>query len=121
MAASLESLPHIQADLNYLIPTGAKPVSYAYAPPSGAPWSTVESETHPSEIYNLRPVASEFSLDSAGFQLARHRSAVENFWDEDEILRVYYPEFDCAPEADHRRGGSADLRPHAQASRRRGR
>ncbi len=92
MAASLELLPHIQADLNYLIPTGAKPVSYAYAPPSGAPWSTVESETHPSEIYNLRPVASEFSLDSAGFQLARHRSAVENFWDEDEILRVYYPE-----------------------------
>jgi hypothetical protein len=92
MVRSLESLPHVRADLNYLIPTGERPVTYAYEPPSDAPWSTAESETHPSAIYDLRPAASEFSLDSAGFQFVPHRSAVENFWDEDEIRRVYYPE-----------------------------
>jgi hypothetical protein len=78
MIGSVESLPHVQADLSYLIPTAEKPVTYAYEPPSGAPWSTVECEAHPLPIYDLRPVASEFSLDGAGFQLVPHRSAVEN-------------------------------------------
>lgn len=86
------SLPHIQAALNYLAATGEKPVSYAYQPPSGVPWSTAQSEEHATTIYDLRPAASEFSLDEVGFQLLTHRSAVKNFWDEDEIKRVYYPE-----------------------------
>jgi hypothetical protein len=88
----VESLPHVEAALNYLIPTGEKPVTYAYEPPPGAPWSTVESEAHPAPIYDLRPLASEFSLDNAGFQFAAHKSAVEDFSDENEIRRVYYPE-----------------------------
>ena len=88
----VESLPHVQAALNYLVPTGEKPVTYAYEPPAGAPWSNVESEPHEEPIYDLRPVAAEFSLDTAGFQFVAHKSEVGNFWDEDEIRRVYYPE-----------------------------
>jgi hypothetical protein len=86
------SLPHIQAALNYLAATGEKPVSYAYQPPAGVPWSTAQIEEHATVIHNLRPAASEFSLDGAGFELLAHRSAVKNFWDEEEINRVYYPE-----------------------------
>ena len=86
------SLPHIQAALNYLAATGEKPVTYAYQPPPGVPWSTAEADEHPTIIHNLRPAASELLLDVVGFQLLSHRSAVMNFWDEDEIKRIYYPE-----------------------------
>jgi hypothetical protein len=86
------SLPHIQAALNYLAATGEKPVTYAYQPPPGVPWSTAEADEHATIIHNLRPAASEFLLDEVGFQLLTHRSAVRDFWDEDEIKRVYYPE-----------------------------
>ncbi len=86
------SLPHIQAALNYLAATGQKPVTYAYQPPPGVPWSTAEIEEHATVIHDLRPAASEFLLDDVGFQLLTHRSAVKNFWDEADIKRVYYPE-----------------------------
>src|SRR6478672_85912 len=86
------SLPHIQAALNYLAATGQKPVTYAYQPSPGIPWSTAEIEEHATVIHDLRPAASEFLLDDVGFQLLIHRSAVKNFWDEADIKRVYYPE-----------------------------
>jgi hypothetical protein len=86
------SLPHIQASLNYLAVTGEKPVTYAFEPPAGVPWSTAEVEEHATVIRDLRPAAAEFSLDGVGFEFLAHRSEVRNFWDEDEIKRVYYPE-----------------------------
>jgi hypothetical protein len=85
-------LPRIEAALNYVAPAGEKPVAYAYQPPPGVPWSTGEADEHATIIHNLRPAASEFLLDDVGFQLLTHRSAVRNFWDEEEIKRVYYPE-----------------------------
>ncbi len=85
-------LPHVQASLNYLVSAGEKPVTYAYPPPPGVPWSSAEVHDHATTIHNLRPAAAEFALDDAGFQLLTHQSAVKNFWDEDEIKRVYYPE-----------------------------
>ena len=87
-----ESLPHIRAALNYLAATSEKPVTYAYQPPPGVPWSSAEADEHATIIHNLRPAASEFALDEAGFQLLTHPSGVKNFWDEDEIKRVYYSE-----------------------------
>jgi hypothetical protein len=87
-----ESLPHIRAALNYLAATSQKPVTYAYQPPPGVPWSSAEADEHATIIHNLRPAATEFALDEAGFQLLTHPSGVKNFWDEDEIKRVYYSE-----------------------------
>jgi hypothetical protein len=89
---AIASLPHIQATLNYVAATGEKLVSYAYEPPAGIPLSTVQVEGHATTIHDLRPRASEFALDEVGFKLLTHRSAVKNFWDEEEIKRVYYPE-----------------------------
>jgi hypothetical protein len=87
-----ESLPHVRADLNYLAATREKPVTYAYPPPPGVPWSSAEADEHATIIHNLRPAASQLLLDDVGFQLLTHRSAVKNFWDEEEIKRIYYPE-----------------------------
>ena len=89
---AIASLPHIQATLNYVAATGEKLVSYACEPPPGVPLSTVQVEGHATIIHDLRPAASQLALDEAGFKLLTHRSAVKDFWDEDEIRRVYYPE-----------------------------
>jgi hypothetical protein len=89
---AIGSLPHIQATLNYVAATGEKLVSYAYQPPAGIPLSNVRVEGHATTIHDLRPAASELALDEVGFRLLTHRSAVKDFWDEEEIKRVYYPE-----------------------------
>ena len=104
-----ESLPHIRADLNYLAATREKPVTYAYPPPPGVPWSSAEADEHATIIHNLRPAASQLLLDDVGFQLLTHRSAVKNFWDEEEIKRIYYPGIDWVPEARHGSRRSAHL------------
>jgi hypothetical protein len=87
-----DALPRIEAALNYLAATRGRPVTYAYQPPAGVPWSTAKIEEHATIIHDLRPAASKFTLDEVGFQLLTHRSAVKDFWDEEEIKRVYYPE-----------------------------
>ena len=89
---AISSLPYIEANLNYVAATGEKLVSYAYEPPAGVPKSNVQVEGRATTIHDLRPAASEFALDEVGFKFMTHRSAVQNFWDEDEIRRVYYPE-----------------------------
>jgi hypothetical protein len=89
---AIASLPYIEANLNYVAATGEKLVSYAYKPPAGVPLSNVQVEGHATTVHDLRPAASEFALDEVGFKFLTHRSAVKEFWDEDEIRRVYYPE-----------------------------
>jgi hypothetical protein len=89
---AIASLPHIKATLNYVAATGEKLVSYAYEPRAGVPMSNVQVEGHTTTIHDLRPAASKLALDEVGFKLFTHRSAVRDFWDEDEIKRVYHPE-----------------------------
>jgi len=43
-------------------------------------------------ILDLRPISSELYLYAQGFALVEQRSAVQDFWDDDEVRRVYYPE-----------------------------
>jgi len=43
-------------------------------------------------IHDARPVERSFSIDSNGFTLVKHRTAVKNFSDAGEVARVYVPE-----------------------------
>jgi len=43
-------------------------------------------------IHDMRPAAADVSLDREGFAVLHAPSAVKDFWDEDEVRRVYYPE-----------------------------
>jgi len=88
---SHDNLPYVEAELNYLAPMAERPRYYAYDQP-GVPRSNLAHEAHRVRIYDMRPVQSEISLDREGFALLEQRSAVRDFWDDDEIRRVYYPE-----------------------------
>jgi hypothetical protein len=90
--AATEVLPWVKAELNYLAPTPQRPRTYTYTPPEGVPQTTVVNEPHTVTISDARPILAELSLDREGFSLVRHRSAVGDFYDEEEVKRVYYPE-----------------------------
>jgi hypothetical protein len=86
------NLPGVDATLNYLAPMAERPRNYTFDPPPGVPWSNTEHEAHLVTIHDVRPVASQVSLDREGFAVLQQQSAVHDFWDEDEIRRTYYPE-----------------------------
>jgi hypothetical protein len=91
-AHRFDQLPSVEARLNYLAPMADRPRNYTFDPPPGVPRSNVQRETHTVAIRDARPVASDISLDHEGFAVLRAESAVRDFWDEDELRRVYYPE-----------------------------
>src|SRR3984957_19405198 len=88
----IERLPHVEGLLNYLAPMAEKPMNLTYDPPPGVPRSTGVPEPHVMLIRCALPVASRLTLDGEGLALIEHRSAVKDFYDEDELRRVYYPE-----------------------------
>ena len=88
----IDNLPRVEADLHYLRPMAERPRNYTYEPPAGIPRSNTVPETHRVAIRDLRPIADEASLDSRGFALVQHNSAVRDFYDEEEVRRVYYAE-----------------------------
>ena len=90
--ASYNNLPSVEAELNYLGPMTQRPRYYTYDSEPGVPRSNAAHEAHRVLINDMRPIQSQISLDREGFALLEQRSAVQDFWDEDEIRRVYYPE-----------------------------
>jgi len=82
----------VQAELNYLAPGVARPVHYTFEPPPGVPYNSGSYETHVLPIRDGRAIAEALSLDEQGFRLVHHRSTVTNFYDDDEVRRIYYPE-----------------------------
>jgi hypothetical protein len=87
----IESLPFVTAELNYLAPIVGKPRTYALDPPPGEPKSTALPEAHNVPIFDGRLIADQFSLDREGFALVKHPTVVKNYYDENEVKRVYYP------------------------------
>lgn len=88
----VRDLPHVEAELHYLGRMTERPRNYTFDPPSGVPRSNIVSETHVVPVYDIREAASDVSLDREGFGLLRHRSAVTDFYDEEQLRTVYYPE-----------------------------
>ena len=85
-------LPHVEAELNYLAPTTERPRNYTFEPPAGVSRSNTTREQHRVPIHSARPIASDISLDREGFAVVRQASEVHDFYDDDELRRVYYAE-----------------------------
>jgi hypothetical protein len=83
---------NVEAPLNYIAESSEKPVYYAYEPPPGVPRQTGQFAPRSVQIRNARAGLGELTLDNQGFQLRNHATSVINFYDRDEVQRVYYPE-----------------------------
>jgi len=91
-----DALPHVDAALNYLGRMIERPHTYTYDPPAGVARSNIVNEPHVVPIYDARVVAPGATVDREGFAVLHHRSAVQDFYDEGELKRVYYPETERA-------------------------
>ncbi len=87
-----EGVKVVNARLNYLAEATPKPVNYAYDPPAGVPRRSGKYVAQSVDIHNGRELLSKFSLDTNGFVLTQHETAVGDFYDPDEVKSVYYPE-----------------------------
>jgi hypothetical protein len=94
----------IEATLSYVIDTEAMPVSLVGAP--GASDQRIgggKPDPHRVVMRNGRLHADGFALERNGFRFVRHDTKVADFFDEDEVRRVYYPGDGSAGEGGERR------------------
>ena len=80
------------AGLFYTVDTGVKPVNETFGPNNIRRRELGQQEERSVEIRDGRPLAREFALDVHGFAFCEHRTAVRDFFDAEELRRVYYAE-----------------------------
>lgn len=77
----------VEAEINYLLPDGPK-INRRFAAP-GIEMNTGSYAPYRVLVRDGRPIRQRLTLDSHGFQLFPHKSAVQNFFDNEEVGRIY--------------------------------
>lgn len=86
-----QTLPFVEATVNYVVDNGIRPVTYiAEMGESNRRDEVPDHRTVP--IYDARPVADQLTLDSNGFAFQRQETAVMDFLDSSQIESIYNPE-----------------------------
>jgi hypothetical protein len=91
----------LAATLTYFVDTEAMPVTLVGVP--GGRDQRVgggTSEAHRVTLRNGRLEADNFVLERNGFRFVRHDTKVVDFFNEDEVRRVYYPEMQALVKAE---------------------
>jgi hypothetical protein len=94
-----ETIPAIEATLNYLVDTGEKIVTEA-GPGGTADMRGGKLDPRRVVIRNGRPLASELVLDREGFRFVPHDTRVADFYSDEEVRKVYYPEMEALVKAE---------------------
>jgi hypothetical protein len=84
----------MQADITYTRDTGEKLVNETFGPNNIRRRTSGAEERYRVEIANGRQ-ARDLALDANGFVLVEHRTAVRDFFDAEELKRVYYAEVEA--------------------------
>jgi len=77
-----------------MVDTGIKPVHETSGPDGLVRRNSATFVRHTVPIRDGRPVRESFSLDTSGFVLVDHATAMGDFFDRDELKRVYLPEME---------------------------
>ena len=89
------SLAVLRAPVRFAATTGDMPVAIVAREGEGSDAQTGDLSDYEIEIRDARPLSDELSLDRHGFALLRDTTAVIDFYDDDEVRRVYYPEMEA--------------------------
>ena len=85
----------VRAELRYVVDTGVKPKSYISPQGSGKPTRRDDlADFREMRIRDGWPLAGRSSLDREGFEVHRQPSRVGDFYDDDEVECVHYPEIE---------------------------
>ncbi len=82
----------VRAQIGFLRPTQERPFCYGYEPAAHEPPPTALFDPHFVEIRSARRAPLPLTLATHGATLLRHRSLVDNFYDDSRLINVYYPE-----------------------------
>jgi len=81
----------VQARIPYTVATGEKLVNETFGPNNIRRRTSGTEQLFPMEITDGR-TAGRTTLDENGFVFVEHETAVKDFFDSEELKRVYYPE-----------------------------
>jgi hypothetical protein len=96
-----ETIPEaIEATVNYIHDNGEQLFTYTGGPGSLDVRTGGTPDPRRVTIRNARLSGDRFALDREGFRFVRHDTAVADFFDEDEVRRVYYPEMEALVKAE---------------------
>jgi hypothetical protein len=99
--AELDAAPQtIEPVVNYLINNGTEVFTYTGGPGSLDVRTGGAQDPHKVVMHNGRPHVGEFNLEVHGFRFVPHDTRVQNFLDEAEVKRVYYPEMEALIKAE---------------------
>jgi hypothetical protein len=90
----------IEATLNYIADDGTKVFTVVATPGGSDARSGGTPDPRRVTIHNGRPHAQDFALERNGFRFLRHDTKVADFFDADEIKRIYYPEMEALIKAE---------------------
>jgi hypothetical protein len=85
----------IEAPIGYLVNTGELPVFYQSNVAGERTNFEGEREFRHMAVVNARPRAAEFTLDTHGFAFIRQETAVTDFYDDDQLTRIYNQEVEA--------------------------
>ena len=86
------NLNHVVAELFYTIPQDGPIEVRVFPPASGRKTEAPRREPRPMPVFDCRSIAADLALDEAGFELHSHCSAINDFYDAEEVRERYYPE-----------------------------
>jgi hypothetical protein len=99
--ATLDVAPdQIEATLNYIVDDGSKVFTIVAGPGGQDVRSGGTPDPRRVTIHNGRLHEKNFVLERHGFCFLRHDTKVKEFYDEDEIRQVYYPEMEALIKAE---------------------
>src|SRR5260370_42647684 len=99
--ATLDVAPdQIEATLNYIVDDGSKVFTIVAGPGGSDTRSGGKPDPRRVTIHNGRPHAKDFVLERHGFRFVRHDTKVADFYEDDQIRRVYYPEMEALIKAE---------------------
>ena len=88
----------IDVSVNYFLENGVTPFTYSGGPGSTELKSSGNLEPHTVTLHNGRGI--DFALERDGFHFVTHDTKMRDFFDADEIRRVYYPEMEVLIKAE---------------------
>jgi hypothetical protein len=99
--AELDPAPdQIEATLNYIVDDGSKVFTVTAGPGGQDVRSGGTPDPRRVTIHNGRPHTKSFTLEGDGFRFVRHDTKIADFYEEEQIRRVYYPEMEALIKAE---------------------
>ena len=89
-----ENLESIVTSASFTVDNGEVPVTIANAPGSARDERKGAVEEREITAHDVRSIADQFDMDREGFAFMNCTSEMKDFFDEEQVKSVYYPEIE---------------------------